>query len=237
MENNKKQTLSIPAAIVVAGFIIMMGILIAKGGNNNNNVSVPKDKTLSEQVGVSKEALAACLKTIDEPTLTKNISTSVESAMSGVPTDKRGTPYSVIIGQGGIKTEILGAQSYENLKKTIDDISIGKVTIAYTGKIVESEPGDHIQGNPNAPVKIIEYSDYECPYCKAFQPILEKVVTESNGNVAWIYRHWPIHQNSLAKLEAAECIAKIKGNDAFWKYSDLLFGLLNPTPAPVTDQL
>jgi len=237
MENIKQQKLSIPAAIVVAGFIIMVAILITnRGGSSVSNDT--KNKTLSEQVGVSKDALTACLKTIDEPTLTKNIQTSVESAMSGVPAEKRGTPYSVIIGKNGVKTEILGASSLENVQKLITEVNSGTVTTKYTGNVPPVDANDHVLGDPSkATVTIVEYSDYECPYCKAFQPVLEKIVTESNGNVAWVYRHWPIHQNSLAKLEAAECINKIKGNDAFWKYSDLLFGLLKTQADPVTDQL
>ena len=174
---------------------------------------------------------------MDTETLRKNISTSVENAMSNLPDNQRGTPYSVVIGKDGVKTEILGASSYENVKKLIDDATVGKVTKPYIGKIVESESGDHIQGNTNAIVKIIEYSDYECPYCKAFHSTLDRIVKESNGSVSWTYRHWPIHQNSFTKLSAAECIAKIKGNNAFWEYSDLLFGLLKTQADPVTDQL
>ena len=90
-------------------------------------------------------------------------------------------------------------------------------------------------GSASAPIVIIEYSDYECPYCKAFGPTLKRIVTESKGNVAWVYRHWPIHQGSFEKLVAAECVAKIKGNDAFWQYSDLLFGLLKTANDPVTN--
>jgi len=237
MENIKQQKLSIPAAIVVAGFIIMVAILITnRGGNSIGNDT--KNKTLSEQVGVSKEALTSCIKSIDQSTLTKNIQTSVESAMSGVPAEKRGTPYSVIIGKNGVKTEILGADTIDNVKKLITEVNSGTVTTKYTGNIPPVDATDHVMGDPStATVTIVEYSDYECPYCARFQPILEQVVKESNGSVAWVYRHWPIHQNSLAKLEAAECISKLKGSDAFWKYSDLLFGLIQTQANPVTDQL
>ena len=236
MENNNKQKISTPTAIIVAGFIIMIAILITRGGSAGNT-AVAKEKTLSEQVGVSKEALASCIKSTDSAALSKNISTSVENAMSNLPSNQKGTPYSVVIGKDGVKTEILGANTYENVKKIIDDATIGKVTKPYVGKIVESEPGDHTLGNPNAVVKIIEYSDYECPYCKAFHSTLDRIIKESNGSVSWTYRHWPIHQGSFAKLTAAECVAQIKGNDAFWEYSSLLFGLLKTQADPVTDQL
>ena len=98
----------------------MIGILITKGGNPNtvnNTVAAVKNQTLSEQVGISKEALDACIKTIDATTLSKSIQTSVDNAMSGVPSNQRGTPYSVIIGKNGAKTEILGNDSYDALKK------------------------------------------------------------------------------------------------------------------------
>ena len=233
MEENKNQKINTPTAIIVAGVLIMIAILITRTGG----ITTTKDKTLSEQVGISKDQMTECVKNTDTTTLSQQIQTSVEAAMKTVPADQRGTPYSVIVGSNGSKAEIRGAESYENVKKLIDEVTAGKVTAPYTGELPAVTASDHIIGSINAQIIIVEYSDFECPYCKAFEPTLKRLVSESNGNIAWVYRHWPIHQNSFSKLVAAECVAKLKGNDAFWKYSDLLFGLLNPTPAPVTDQL
>ena len=234
MENNKNQKITTPIAIVVAGILIMVGLLLTGGINGKNQ---DKDKTLSEQVGASKEKLTECLKNTNTEALQTKIQTSVENAMKALPADQRGTPYSIIIGKNGSKTEIRGASSIENVKKLIDEVTSGNVTKKYEGEVPPVDADDHIMGNIDAPVVIVEYSDYECPYCKAFQATLDQVVAESNGNVAWVYRHWPIHQNSIAKLMAAECISQIKGNDAFWKYSDLLFSLLKTNTDAVTDQL
>ncbi|HLP86433.1 MAG TPA: thioredoxin domain-containing protein [Candidatus Paceibacterota bacterium] len=234
MENTKQPKISTPVAIIVAGVLVMIGILLTNGGG----AKVAKQKTLSEQVGVSKDKLTECVKGIDTTALSTKIQNSVASAMKSVPENERGTPYSVIVGSNGVKAEIRGADSYENIKKLIDQVSAGTVTQKYTGEIAVTEEGDHIMGNANAPIKIIEYSDYECPYCKMIHSSFEKIVSESNGNVSWVYRHWPIHQNSFEKLVAAECVAKIKGNDAFWEYSKLLFGLLQTEQKPsVSDQL
>lgn len=228
-----QQKITTPMAIVIAGVLIMVGILLTRGTGG----SVTKEKTLSEQVGVSKTQLAECVKNTDATALSAKIEASVASAMKALPADQRGTPYSVIVGINGVKTEIRGADSVDNVKKLIAEVLSGKVTTKYEGEVPPVDANDHIVGNPSAPITIIEYSDFECPYCKAFQATLKQVVTESNGSVAWVYRHWPIHQNSFEKLVAAECVAKIKGNDAFWKYSDLLFGLLKTAADPVTNQL
>ncbi|MFA6386692.1 MAG: thioredoxin domain-containing protein [Candidatus Paceibacterota bacterium] len=238
MENIKNPKINTPTAIIVAGFLVMLAILITKGGSQGGvNGATNKDQTLSAQVGVNKEKFAACIKNTDQAALQTKIGASVEAAMKGVPTDQRGTPYSVIVGKNGIKTEVRGALPATEVQKLIDEVNAGKVTTAYTGEIAVTEPGDHLLGNPDAPIVVIEYSDYECPYCKSFHTTMDQIVKGSDGKVAWIYRHWPIHQGSLEKLIAAECVATLKGNDAFWKYTDLLFGLLNPTPAPITSQL
>lgn len=229
-----QQKITTPTAIVIAGILVMVAILLTGGGGGNK---IAKEKTLSEQVGVSKEKLMACVENIDKDALGKKIETSVTLAMKALPVDQRGTPYSVIIGSNGVKAEIRGADSEENVKKLIAEVMAGTVTEKYQGEIVISEEGDHLMGNPDAQVKIIEYSDFECPYCKIFHATLNKIVAESNGSVSWVYRHWPLHQNSFEKLVAAECVAQIKGNDAFWKYSDLLFGLLKTAADPVTEQL
>lgn len=221
--------ISTPMAIVLAGVLIMVGIIASRGQ------ATPAPKTLSEQVGVSKESLLACIKGTDLDALNKSINDSVDKAMVNVA--QRGTPYSVVIGKDGVKAEIKGADSYANVKQVVNDALIGKVTTAYTGNIPPVTADEHIFGNQDAIVTIVEYSDFECPFCKQFQPVLKQVVTESNGNVRWAYRNYPLHQHSFEKLVAAECIAKLKGNDAYWKYGDLLFGLLKTADDSVSEQL
>jgi protein-disulfide isomerase len=84
---------------------------------------------------------------------------------------------------------------------------------------------DHILGNPDAKVTIVEFSDYECPFCAQAHTIFEQVVEESNGEVNWAYRHFPlssIHANAVNAAIASECVAQIGGNDAFWEFSKKL---------------
>lgn len=92
----------------------------------------------------------------------------------------------------------------------------------------EISSSDHVRGNPNAPVKIVEYSDFECPFCKSFHSTMRQVV-EEYGNVAWIYRHFPLDQlhpvKSRKESVASECANELGGNDAFWKFADRFFEL------------
>lgn len=87
---------------------------------------------------------------------------------------------------------------------------------------------DHILGNPAAKVTIVEYSDFDCEYCKGFDDTLHQIIANAgtNGDVAWVYREFPlteIHPNALKSAEAAECVAEVAGNDAFWKFKTVLF--------------
>lgn len=92
---------------------------------------------------------------------------------------------------------------------------------------------DHIRGNPNAPVRIVEYSDTECPFCKRFHSTMKEVMDTygKDGKVAWVYRHFPLDQlHSKARKEAValECANEQGGNDKFWEYADRLYEV---TPA------
>ena len=88
---------------------------------------------------------------------------------------------------------------------------------------------DHIFGNADAPVKIIEYSDFECPFCKDFHKTMKQITDEykDSGEVAWVYRHFPIDELHPVKARkeaaASECAAELGGNDAFWRYADKIF--------------
>ncbi|MFA6414918.1 MAG: thioredoxin domain-containing protein, partial [Candidatus Paceibacterota bacterium] len=87
---------------------------------------------------------------------------------------------------------------------------------------------DHILGNPAARVLVVEYTDFDCEYCKSFNETLHQIIANSGaqGEVAWVLREFPLselHPNALSHARAAECVAETAGNDAFWKFTDLLF--------------
>lgn len=88
-------------------------------------------------------------------------------------------------------------------------------------------PEDHIVGNPDAPVTVITYSDIDCEYCKQFHEAMRKVMVDygDSGKVAWVFRHFPVieaHPNAAMHAEAAECVASLGGNEAFWIFVDEL---------------
>ena len=87
---------------------------------------------------------------------------------------------------------------------------------------------DYIRGNPNAPILMIEYSDYDCPFCKQYHATMNQIMDEYGitGRVAWVYRQFPIgelHPNAPKLSKAALCVGDIGGNEAFWTFSDLIF--------------
>src|SRR3990170_649277 len=92
-----------------------------------------------------------------------------------------------------------------------------------------SKGRDHIRGDPAAPVTLIEYSDFECPFCKRFHPTVKRLVDESNGQLKWVYRHFPLDELHPVKARkeavASECAAELGGNGAFWKFADRFFEL------------
>jgi protein-disulfide isomerase len=95
----------------------------------------------------------------------------------------------------------------------------------FAGRAVAAN-SDHILGNPNAPIVVVEYSDFECPFCKTFHNTMHRVVNDNNGKVAWVFRQYPIpqlHSKAFKEAEATECAFEQGGNDAFWKYADKIF--------------
>jgi len=87
---------------------------------------------------------------------------------------------------------------------------------------------DYILGNPNAPIVMIEYSDYDCPFCKQFHVTMHQILDEYGvtGRLAWVYRQFPLvdlHPNATSLSEAALCVGDIGGNTAFWTFSDIIF--------------
>ena len=103
---------------------------------------------------------------------------------------------------------------------------------AVAQEIRDVQEDDHIMGNPNADIVIVEYSDTECPFCKQFHETLHRVIEEygGDGKVAWVYRHFPIpqlHPKAPKEAEALECAAEQGGNEMFWKFADMVYQRTN----------
>ena len=97
-----------------------------------------------------------------------------------------------------------------------------------TGKVNPVVEGENIKGSISAPIKIVEYSDFDCPFCSRFHDVMNAVTDKYSGDeVAWVYRQFPLeqlHPSAPAVALASECVAKIGGNDAFWSFADGYFG-------------
>jgi protein-disulfide isomerase len=82
---------------------------------------------------------------------------------------------------------------------------------------------DHIQGDKNAKVTLVLYSDFQCPYCSKINPTIEQVMKDYGNKVRLVFRHFPltsIHENAQKAAEASEC-ASDQGK--FWEMHDKMF--------------
>jgi protein-disulfide isomerase len=114
------------------------------------------------------------------------------------------------------KTASVATQQADNNAKT----DLGAIKIR---PIFQEE---HVWGNRNARVVILEYSDTECPFCKIFHNTMHQVMKQRGEKVAWVYKHYPItqlHSKSFHEAVAVECAAVQGGNEAFWKYIDEVY--------------
>jgi protein-disulfide isomerase len=93
---------------------------------------------------------------------------------------------------------------------------------APTGAVPAVTDEDHIKGNKNAPVTLIEYSDFECPYCGAFEPTMDTVLAKYKDQVRLVYRHFPLsfHANAQPAAIASECAAE---QGKFWEFHAAMF--------------
>ena len=88
---------------------------------------------------------------------------------------------------------------------------------------LDQAPVEHVLGNPDAPVTVLEYADFECPYCAAAAPVLKQLVEESDGRVRLVFRHFPLAGNHPHALTAALAAEAAGAQGAFWPMHDLLF--------------
>ncbi|MFH1767508.1 MAG: DsbA family protein [Patescibacteria group bacterium] len=133
----------------------------------------------------------------------------------------------IISGFIGLPSAEATKVSENNKAKVIDDqpgVARPKTSTIANLPTITSE--DHIRGDKNAPLTLIEYSDFECPFCKSFNPTVLRMLDEFDGEINLVYRHFPLsfHEPLASKeAQATECANELGGNDAFWAMADLIF--------------
>lgn len=92
------------------------------------------------------------------------------------------------------------------------------------GKNIDTE-NLKIRGSNQAQIYLVEFSDYQCPFCARFHSTPKGVTANSNGKVAWVWKYFPltqIHPEARPAAIAAECVNRLGGPEKFWQYSDIL---------------
>lgn len=116
---------------------------------------------------------------------------------------------------------VLARRSFiDDLKKASPDIAI---VLDPPRRSIPVGPSDPVTGPPSAPVEIVEYSDFQCPFCKKVAPIIKSLRSTFGDQVRVVYKDFPltIHAQAREAAEAAQCA---QAQNKFWEYHDVLFG-------------
>jgi protein-disulfide isomerase len=137
--------------------------------------------------------------------------------------ENMGTPIAIVIAGALVAAALYfggsGTQGTAVRPPANDDAA------AKAENVVPVSAADHIIGNPEAPVKIVMYTDLECPFCKQFHNTMKSVMETygAEGKVAWVMRNFPLeqlHPNAPRLALASECVASVGGNQAYWAFLD-----------------
>jgi protein-disulfide isomerase len=132
--------------------------------------------------------------------------------------------YQISMAEKGDADKEFKAKVYD----VIDTYVAEKSGQAPSEPIDVSLDDDPVKGKINAPVTMVEFSDFECPYCgRYFRDTYPQIVENyiDTGKVKYVFRDFPLsfHPNAAPAANAAECIREQGGDDLFFEYHDVLF--------------
>lgn len=216
---------AVPLSIVVAGVLVGAGLYF--GAGPVEPIEPEETNPLYEFVeaaGVKTEDFDKCMEE-ENP-----LAVVEEQFKNAVETGGRGTPWSILIGPGGKKYAISGALPQEAVEQFIEQAKAeadqgpgdSEEELAFE-KMAPLTANDNIRGSLDSEIIIVEYSDFDCPFCGRFYSTMKSVYEKHSDEISWVYRYFPLeqlHPNAKTVAAASECVAKIGGDDAFWKFSD-----------------
>ena len=219
--------------------IIAIVSLFYKGNNNNNKIDGPEQyiKQIAKDNGIKGRTYNKCILESEIADLVEQ-DINETNAIAQFGELSIGTPFNLIITDTQV-IPVPGAYPYEFFSNIIQEINnngevskdvleqfeISQLDYEITKSFEPFDPKkDHYRGSENPSITIIEYSDFECPYCAQIHQTLEKL-TKEYENLNWVYRHLPleIHPQAMLAAISSECIAREEDNTAFWKFTDTIF--------------
>lgn len=215
----------------------------AGSGNTAGNAAAPADTNVAAAskladleglvggLGIDMDKYKSCVSS-------EKYKDRVESDLQkGIEAGVQGTPGNFIVNKKGEVWFIPGAFPFESIKPVVD-LALGndgdttlpqgieKLSDENAAKLEKLKGEDHVRGNRNADVLLIEYSDFECPFCVRFHPTAQQLLDEYGNKMGWVYRHYPLdqlHPSARPAALASECVKEIGGEEAFWKFADEAF--------------
>lgn len=221
--------------IIVIGFFVLLGMVMngsTFGSNsgsykptvNTNPTPAPTNDSGAIDVNLIAESLDLDMKDF-QACLTNPETNALVSAdiTSGNAAGVRGTPHTLAVLANGTGAVLNGAIPFEQAEATVAALLRGEGATALTG-VTPVGSDEHRIGPRNAKVTLIEYSDFECPFCQRFHPTIKQIAAKYPDDVAVVYRHFPlesIHPNARGYAIASECAGQ---QGKFWEFADTLFG-------------
>jgi len=214
---------------------------------DQSKTSIPKSlkKTSSTTVkkkvsSTSKKVLKKMPKKIEKISIPKDIKEEISSVKNKVVKKKSQNPILLIatlciaaslifmgiqIGQtnGNIDDELLEAKIQKIVLQNMNNINSTKEKskLDYVSSISDD---DHVYGDSNATISLIEYSNFDCGYCRKFHTTAKDLVDTYKGKLNWTYRNSISSTDEIAMTKAltAECVAEISGGDKYWDFISLI---------------
>ncbi|MFH1744702.1 MAG: thioredoxin domain-containing protein [bacterium] len=121
-----------------------------------------------------------------------------------------------VVAKNIVEKNVVEKQPSPSPAPTPTPVPPSKVNI----KVADS---DHVRGNKNALITVVEFSDFQCPYCSRFHDTMNQIIKDYPDDVRWVYKHFPldsIHPLARKTAEASECAGE---QNKFWEYTDEVF--------------
>ena len=221
----------IPLSILLSAVMVSASILytfndgsVKKTTTNTVATGDSSIESLVKEIEVDTEKFAECVANNDfEDEIQADMSDGQAAGVTGTP----GFIVGTLGSDGQVEGVVIsGAQPYSSFKAELDKFLDGNVE--KTAKV--SIDDDPILGDKNkAKVAIVEFSDYECPFCQKFHNDTFDQLVENyidNGKVIYVYRDFPLsfHEPKASEAAAAaNCVKEVAGDEKYFEFSKLYY--------------